>query len=440
MWPSSRSRRGQLPHNGTRKGLATVKHAPPCVDTRHMASESLLSRGRSAVLAGAIFVLVTAGTVVAVNESSGADSALPALPAVGAGDDRARSLPGPSIAEPDSEVDGDDVLADDGRETGGQDSSSTTTAPRTASEADSPAGDESAEGPYADPRRLVLAAYYPWFHTEAYQRPTLADRPVEPSDVYRDADVLHMTRQARAHGIDGFVVSWAGHEENGHAFDLALDAAAATDGYATAYLETRGANAARDPGAPADPDVVRAWLYGAVARADHPAFLKHEGEPVVFVYAMRQLSPQQWEAILDDFEDAGLRVRLVGDGSPDHFDVRWGWHRYAINDRSAEDVERATRWIGEVHRSVDPVRLTVATVSPGYDDTKLRGDANPVVERGPNGERYAAVWDAALAADPDWVFITSWNEWYEGTSVQPGAVEGDLALRQTATYAARFKG
>jgi hypothetical protein len=60
------------------------------------------------------------------------------------------------------------------------------------------------------------------------------------------------------------------------------------------------------------------------------------------------------------------------------------------------------------------------------------------VARGEAGERYLASWEAALAAQPDWIMITSWNEWFEGTSVEPSIGHGDLALRQTAEQAARF--
>ena len=34
-----------------------------------------------------------------------------------------------------------------------------------------------------------------------------------------------------------------------------------------------------------------------------------------------------------------------------------------------------------------------------------------------------------MAAQPDWVLITSWNEWFEGTSVEPSVEYGDLALQ-----------
>jgi hypothetical protein len=74
--------------------------------------------------------------------------------------------------------------------------------------------------------------------------------------------------------------------------------------------------------------------------------------------------------------------------------------------------------------------LTVATVSPGYDDRKTRGLSNPVVYRD-GGKRYDQTWDAALAGSPDWVVVTSWNEWYEDTSIEPGTATGAQALAQT---------
>jgi len=84
-------------------------------------------------------------------------------------------------------------------------------------------------------------------------------------------------------------------------------------------------------------------------------------------------------------------------------------------------------------------RLFAATVSPGYDDRNARGADRPVAPRGSNGERYAASWTAAMTAAPDWVVITSWNEWFEGTAVQPSENFGDMASRQTADLASRFR-
>jgi hypothetical protein len=48
--------------------------------------------------------------------------------------------------------------------------------------------------------------------------------------------------------------------------------------------------------------------------------------------------------------------------------------------------------------------------------------------------------EAAMATDPEWaVTVTSWNEWPEGTQIEPGVGYGDLYLDLTAYFAARLK-
>ena len=44
------------------------------------------------------------------------------------------------------------------------------------------------------------------------------------------------------------------------------------------------------------------------------------------------------------------------------------------------------------------------------------------------------------APGPEWVLITSWNEWYETTNVAPGTTTGTRALDQTRTWTRRFSG
>jgi len=48
------------------------------------------------------------------------------------------------------------------------------------------------------------------------------------------------------------------------------------------------------------------------------------------------------------------------------------------------------------------------------------------------------LWEEALRANPDWVLITSWNEWHEGSEIEPSWEYGDLYIRLTGRYAPRF--
>jgi hypothetical protein len=291
----------------------------------------------------------------------------------------------------------------------------------------------------ADPRKLVLAFYYPWYND--YSQDRLADRPSEPRSTRNPAEVLSMVRQAKTAGIDGLVVSWNG-DGGPHArgFDLVLRAAEQTGSLVTAYLETP--KAAASPGGAPDRATVKQWLAEAIQKSSSGAFLRSGGVPVVFVYQMRLLEPAVWRGILDELARSGLRVRLVGDGPQNRYAaVEWGLHHYIpVGMTPTAHRERNIREALDLKllRGPKPAdHAYVATVFPGLNKV-----ANPdvkVVARGANGETYAGTWEAALASPAEWVIVTSWNEWFEGTAVEPGVSTGDLALRQTERYASMFK-
>lgn len=80
------------------------------------------------------------------------------------------------------------------------------------------------------------------------------------------------------------------------------------------------------------------------------------------------------------------------------------------------------------------------TVIPGYDDTKLnRPGPRPTTGRH-SGETYRVLWQEAIAAQPDWILITSWNEWHEGSEIEPSKENGDRELIATGEFARRFVG
>ena len=88
-----------------------------------------------------------------------------------------------------------------------------------------------------------------------------------------------------------------------------------------------------------------------------------------------------------------------------------------------------------------PRRVWTASVSPGYDDRALvsaDGRTARVSDRD-NGAYYDAQWRTALEAGADWVVVTSWNEWWENTHIEPSVRYGDLYVRRTSEWATRFR-
>ena len=75
---------------------------------------------------------------------------------------------------------------------------------------------------------------------------------------------------------------------------------------------------------------------------------------------------------------------------------------------------------------------------PGYNDTRT-GRGNAFARGREDGAYYAQTWQAAINSNPDWVIITSFNEWPEGTYIEPSQAYGDRYLGLTAEWAGRFK-
>jgi hypothetical protein len=62
--------------------------------------------------------------------------------------------------------------------------------------------------------------------------------------------------------------------------------------------------------------------------------------------------------------------------------------------------------------------LCAPSVAPGYDARRAKPSDQRVVDPA-GGRRYDEQWAAALAAGADVVTVTSWNEWHEGTQIEP---------------------
>jgi len=77
---------------------------------------------------------------------------------------------------------------------------------------------------------------------------------------------------------------------------------------------------------------------------------------------------------------------------------------------------------------------------PGYDDTRLRGaQAGGFVRPRANGDYYRATFAGATESGADWLIVTSFNEWPEGTMIEPSVAYGDTFLSLTRELAAAYR-
>lgn len=270
----------------------------------------------------------------------------------------------------------------------------------------------------------IAADYYPALGEYDSADPALADQ--------------HMRMIAEA-GIGVVAVTWLGRQDPSYRSLPALFDAAARHGLRICFqIEP----AARPTIAAARAQVVAAIDdYGR-----HPAFYRDpdSGRPLFFVYDSYQLPASDWARLLRTDGAESLRggaydADLIGlwvnadegafflsagfDGVYTYFASRgftWG--------STPEHWPQLQRWADRHGLRFIP------SLGPGYSDRRVRpwNRANERDRRG--GAYYDEMFAAARVSGARWLSITSFNEWHEGTQLEP-AVPMSAGGRSYLDYA-----
>jgi uncharacterized protein YraI len=287
---------------------------------------------------------------------------------------------------------------------------------------------------------LVLAFYYTWFDDNTWNSGQLSDLPAER---YVSADRGAMGRQidqAKAAGIDAFIVAWYGPngDTNQTEANLAalLDEAAARNFRIGILFET-------DSPFLGGPDSAAAALQHALSvHANHPAYLRADGKPVIFFWRSSLYDVGTWTGIRGQV-DPGYGSLWIGEGvDTSQLSVFDGHYLYSNTwnppaDLAATNQKFAGR-VAAMREATGAPKLWVATVMPGYNDVAIRPNSGFARSRD-DGAYYAQSWQAAMASNPNWVVITSFNEWPEGSYIEPSAAYGDAYIGLTAQYSGQYK-
>jgi glycoprotein endo-alpha-1,2-mannosidase len=264
----------------------------------------------------------------------------------------------------------------------------------------------------------VSAFYYPWYGTSAhdgsFQHWTQAGH-IPPNDiasnfypargVYSSGDpavIASQMDEMEDAGITEVVVSWWGRGSEEDRRLPAVIAAARRDGLAVAaHLE------------PYDGRSVASVV-------DDVAYLRRLGIRTFYVYRPLDFPAVDWAPAIENL--VGVQVfaqtALVGAAAAGHFA---GVYTYDI---LVYGGDKFARLCSEAHAKH---LLCLPSVGPGYDAQRAVLDARVKPRR--NGATYDAMWKAALTAKADAVTITSFNEWHEGTQIEPAA-----SLRRRGAY------
>jgi Glycosyl hydrolase family 99 len=290
--------------------------------------------------------------------------------------------------------------------------------------------------------KMLWAFYYPWYSLNNWSSSWLKDHPLEPYASNNKAVIAKQIEQAQSAGIDAFISSWWGPQtDTDQNLGELLDIADEKNFKVTIYFETlAGPN-----GSPLDESQIRSWLAYAIERyRDHPAFMKVDGKPLIVIFVSGTVPLEAWARLFASLRDEGLDAVYLAMGySLSSLDVFDGLHDYSVftypNLKQTDlSTARGIHYYPLLSDQHTP-KIWVATVQPGYDDTLQPSREGQIQDR-LNGDFYRSTWEAAIQSDPDWIFITTWNEWYEHTNIEPGELYGEQYLKITREYADQWKG
>lgn len=260
-------------------------------------------------------------------------------------------------------------------------------------------------------------------------------------DSYDPVVIDRQIDQAKAHGLTGFIATWWGqgtYEDK--AFPIVLGRAEGKNFKVTVYWET-----APGKGQAQIERAVNDLVYLVTRYTRSKAFLRANGQPVIFVYGrvMGQVPLASWEEILRRAHAKAGKFLLIADGyREDYARLFDGVHEYnncgSVKGKSPGELRAwaAGHYTRAVGLARQHSRISCVTIIPGYDDTKIRKPGLKAERQ--DGQVYRELWEEAIRAKPDWVLITSWNEWHEGSEIEPSLEYGDKYLSLTGEYARRF--
>jgi glycoprotein endo-alpha-1,2-mannosidase len=247
----------------------------------------------------------------------------------------------------------------------------------------------------------ALDGAYAHWHQNGHAAPSQIASAYYPArGVYSSSDpnVLRaQLREVAAAGADTVVVSWWGPESFE---DTRLDAVVA---------EARSQK-------------LRVALHVEPYRGRTPATVAADVERMrgrgitdFYVYDSSASPATDWAAALGPMRDVRVfaNTALAGAAKAGGFDGLYTYDVYVYNGSSFPRLCTQARKLQ---------LLCAPSVGPGYDARRATGDLR--VRPRLRGARYDWMWRKALQSRADIVTVTSYNEWHEGTQIEPARAVG----------------
>jgi hypothetical protein len=170
-------------------------------------------------------------------------------------------------------------------------------------------------------------------------------------------------------------------------------------------------------------DNVIYWsLYILRQYGSHPAFYLYQKKGLFYIYDSYQISSDEWRRKLLSTPKTERRAYFVGlilksddcrQLVSSGFDAAYSY--FAANGFT--EASTSHRW-NSIVEGCKPLPF-IPSVGPGYIDTGVRPWNGETTRSRNNGNYYKQMFKALPKVNDNIVTITSFNEWHEGTQIEP---------------------
>jgi hypothetical protein len=271
-----------------------------------------------------------------------------------------------------------------------------------------------------------------------------------PTTQYNSADDATIDRQINAAagaGITGFISSWWGINDPTDQNFVKLLAHAATLESKTHYHFASSIYFESDAGGlSGSANIVTALRYLYSHYGSSPYFFHWQGKPVIFFWDPlgNGRTIAEWASIRSQVDPNNQMIWSAEGVDTNMLSVFDGIHLFSAgywgilhNNMPVVDQGFRTQ-INSYNSAHQTHKIWAAGVGPGYDDTRVPGRAGTFIVPRNDGTTYATSWSAAITSNPEWITITSFNEWFEGSMIEPSVTYGTKYLTVTQQYAQQW--
>ena len=289
--------------------------------------------------------------------------------------------------------------------------------------------------------RPVMAFYYPWYEMSDWSYDRMSDVAAPKYNGGDDNALRRHIQQAADAGIDALICTWYGpNEERLNKRCRRLLQLAEQSGRDLKVAIIPDQSAAFDGGMRTVDGLARAI---DVVRRDFmasPAYFRFQGKPALFFFNPPSLGDVgTWQALRDRADPNRDTYWFGGTDNFGYLDVYDALYYFDISWEARPGAAMAS-YAGRLDRynqSHGTQKPFIGTVMPGYNDLKVRG--GHARDRA-NGDYYRGTWQTAIDRNAAAVVLTSFNEFFEGSHIEPSEQYGDTYLRLTKELSDRYRG